>query len=103
MLHQIRKMIGLLVLVGRSGAPASLIPETYGPARIHVPKAPGLGLLLEEPFFHAYNERLAETNKRPNADEREAVEYAKYKTQMEQFKQTFIYDRIMKEEEETSE
>ncbi|PWN48874.1 pseudouridine synthase [Violaceomyces palustris] len=111
MLHQIRKMIGLLVLVARTNAPPSLIPETYGPARIHVPKAPGLGLLLEEPLFGGYNQRIAENNRRieklgRKADEdmkRDPVEYTAYKEQMEAFKQTFIYDRIMIQEEETSE
>lgn len=113
-------MIGLLVLVGRTNTPASLVPETYGPARIHVPKAPGLGLLLEEPFFAAYNRRVAQSNARidnrsrgkggkaPASGEdedakRELVDFKKYEAEMEQFKQTFIYDRIMKEEEETDE
>ncbi|PWN35087.1 pseudouridine synthase, partial [Meira miltonrushii] len=115
MLHQIRKMIGLLVLVGRTTAPASLIPETFGPARIHVPKAPGLGLLLEEPIFGGYNRRLEETMKRQNEDpisgnsgeggiRKESVIFsARYGDQMEQFKQKWIYDRIHQEEEEKHE
>ncbi|PWN40023.1 pseudouridine synthase [Ceraceosorus guamensis] len=101
MLHQIRKMIGLLVLVGRTGAPASLIPETYGPARIHVPKAPGLGLLLEEPLFGGYNLKVAKVQ--PGAEERSPVTYKDFAERMQAFKQTFIYDRIIKTEEETSE
>lgn len=115
MLHQIRKMIGLLVLVGRTTAPASLIPETFGPARIHVPKAPGLGLLLEEPIFGGYNRRLEETMKRQNEDpisgntgeggiRKESVIFsARYGDLMEQFKQKWIYDRIHQEEEEKHE
>ena len=64
MLHQIRKMIGLLVLIGRTNAPTSLVAQTYGPARIHVPKAPGLGLLLVEPFFGGYNTKVSNNNER---------------------------------------
>lgn len=114
MLHQIRKMIGLLVLVGRSSAPDTLVPETFGPARIHVPKAPGLGLLLEEPIFAGYNRKLLDSMKRqgetPEGNNKgdggvlkEPVEFERYGDKMEQFKQTWIYDRIHQEEEEKHE
>ncbi|KAM0751664.1 pseudouridine synthase [Meredithblackwellia eburnea MCA 4105] len=62
MLHQIRKMIGLAILAIRTQTPPSLIPETFGPSRIHVPKAPGLGLLLLEPQYVEYNKRVDESN-----------------------------------------
>ncbi|KAL9933856.1 hypothetical protein V8E36_007514 [Tilletia maclaganii] len=122
MLHQIRKMIGLLVLIGRTPTPASLIAETYGPARIHIPKAPGLGLLLEQPLFGNYNAKISVTNKTlgqkkggaerkkgdDNDDEggdwiREPVHFKKYTAEMEAFKQKYVYDRIMMVEEETAE
>lgn len=114
MLHQIRKMIGLLVMVGRTSAPASLIPETFGPARIHVPKAPGLGLLLEEPIFAGYNRRLLETMKRQGESSvsgnvgdggvlKEPVLFSRFASEMEAFKQRWIYDRIHAEEEEKHE
>lgn len=113
MLHQIRKMIGMLILVGRSTSPASLIPETYGPARIHVPKAPGLGLLLEEPIFEGYNRRLKENMRKQNDDKgavkgdggviKEEIVFTRYKDEKEAFKNKWIYDRIYKEEEETHE
>ncbi|WFD25313.1 tRNA pseudouridine(38-40) synthase [Malassezia nana] len=121
MLHQIRKMIGLLVLIGRTNAPASLVAQTYGPARIHVPKAPGLGLLLVEPFFGGYNQKVTNNNERidrvieqrrasskplpPDAESgrREHVDYAAFQDEMDKFKQTFIYDQIYRTEEETAE
>jgi len=55
-------MIGLTILAVRSSTPASLIPETFGPSRIHIPKAPGLGLLLLEPQYLEYNKRVTEAN-----------------------------------------
>ena len=125
MLHQIRKMIGLLVLLGRTNAPKSLITETYGPARIHVPKAPGLGLLLEEPFFAGYNIKVANSNNRietqvqslrskgepfdaPSIVQarhglRETVDYDAFHTRMDEFKQQFIYSEIYRTESDTSE
>lgn len=127
MLHQIRKMIGLLVLIGRTNAPKSLVGETFGPARVHVPKAPGLGLLLEEPFFTGYNIKVSNTNERVDkhiaairakADKgadltkaiadashgrREMVDYDAFRPRMNAFKQRFIYDEIHRTEEQTSE
>ena len=55
-------MIGLLILVVRTRTPASLIPETYGPSKVHIPKAPALGLLLEQPQFESYNRRVKDAN-----------------------------------------
>lgn len=55
-------MIGLFILSVRAAVPASLVPETFGPSRIHVPKAPGLGLLLIEPQYIEYNKRVGEAN-----------------------------------------
>lgn len=125
MLHQIRKMIGLLVLLGRTRAPKSLINETYGPARIHVPKAPGLGLLLEEPFFAGYNIKVSNSNARAEkqiqtlrskgeafdspavvqatSGIREAVDYDAFHDRMDAFKQQYIYNEIYRTEAETSE
>lgn len=62
MLHQIRKMIFMLVNVTRTPTPPSLIDRTYSATPIVVPKAPGLGLLLEAPFFNVYNKRVRENN-----------------------------------------
>lgn len=121
MLHQIRKMIGLLVLVGRTNTPTSLIAQTYGPARIHVPKAPGLGLLLVEPFFGGYNTKVQHNNERidrtieartsagkplpPDASsgKREPVDYAMFEQEMDEFKKERIYKQIYRTEEETAE
>lgn len=55
-------MIGLTILAVRTSTPASLIAETFGPSRIHIPKAPGLGLCLLEPQYIEYNNRLDESN-----------------------------------------
>lgn len=55
-------MIGTAILAIRTSTPPSLIPETFGPSRIHTPKAPALGLLLLEPQYVEYNKRLVESN-----------------------------------------
>ena len=68
----------MAVLAARTKTPASLIPKTFGtylslhpallfsrliiplqgPEQIHVPKAPALGLLLEQPRFKTYNDNM---------------------------------------------
>ena len=121
MLHQIRKMIGLLVLIVRTNAPVSLITQSFGPARIHVPKAPGLGLLLVEPHFGGYNIKVANNNERidrmvaqrtsagkpiPESVEggkRETVDFHEFQEKMDQFKQTHVYEEIHRTEDATSE
>ena len=93
MMHQIRKMVAMVALVVRCGTPMSVIQESYGPKTISIPKAPGLGLLLEAPVFESYNERAVEEFKR------ETIDFNKYAKEMLEFKQREIYDRIFREEE----
>ncbi|CCU82116.1 tRNA pseudouridine synthase [Blumeria hordei DH14] len=94
MMHQIRKMVGMAALVVRCGTPMTRITESYGPQKISIPKAPGLGLLLERPVFTTYNQRaVTELG-------REKIDFDKYRTEIDEFKQREIYDRIFREEEQ---
>ncbi|KAJ5334466.1 hypothetical protein N7452_006869 [Penicillium brevicompactum] len=93
MMHQIRKMVAMATMVVRSGCHPDRIPETYGPDRIAIPKAPGLGLLLERPIFDAYN-------KKAEGNERSPIDFGRWETELNEFKQREIYDRIFREEEE---
>ncbi|KAJ5623650.1 hypothetical protein N7490_012255 [Penicillium lividum] len=95
MMHQIRKMVAMAALLVRSGCTPSRISETYGPERIAIPKAPGLGLLLERPIFETYNAKASGLGREP-------VGFEKFTSEMEEFKQREIYDRIFREEEQTS-
>jgi tRNA pseudouridine38-40 synthase len=91
MMHQIRKMVSMTALVVRCGCDEGRLEDSYKRDRISIPKAPGLGLLLERPVFDTYNDRFA--------GQRERLDFAKYETEMEQFKQREIYERIFREEE----
>lgn len=93
MMHQIRKMIAMVALVVRCGSKTDIIKDSYGPANISIPKAPGLGLLLERPVFDTYNEKaVGEYN-------RNKLDFNNYEKEMLEFKQREIYDRIFREEE----
>jgi tRNA pseudouridine38-40 synthase len=93
MMHQIRKMVAMVALVVRCGSPTDLITRAYGPEKIPIPKAPGLGLLLERPIFDNYNNRAV------NQFNRQPIDFAVYDKEIEEFKQREIYERIFREEE----
>lgn len=96
MMHQIRKMVAMVALIVRSGADPKLIQETYGSTRISIPKAPGLGLLLEHPIFDTYNKRAA------TEFGKQKIDFDKYEKEINEFKQREIYDRMFREELESN-
>lgn len=91
MLHQIRKMIGMASLVVRTGCPISRIEEAFQKTRINIPKAPALGLLLENPVYDGYNSKLEKFGYNP-------LSFEEYEERMLDFKKKFIYDKIYAEE-----
>ena len=93
MMHQIRKMVGMAVLVTRCGTDMARIQESYGPTRISIPKAPSLGLLLERPVFENYNKRAEGNYERP------AIDFANYEKEIQAFKDAHIYQHIFALEE----
>ncbi|RDW90488.1 pseudouridine synthase PUS2 [Aspergillus mulundensis] len=94
MMHQIRKMVAMATMVVRCGCDPKRISESYGAFKMAIPKAPGLGLLLERPVFDAYNKKAEDLKKDP-------IDFSKYDKEMNEFKQREIYDRIFREEEQT--
>ncbi|KAF2763414.1 tRNA pseudouridine synthase [Pseudovirgaria hyperparasitica] len=97
MMHQIRKMVGMAVLAVRCGSPLSLLEDSFTDVRLSIPKAPGLGLLLERPVFETYN------NKHAKAYDKGAIDFSAYEKPIEEFKQQYIYEHIWHTEEEKGE
>ncbi|PQE21678.1 tRNA pseudouridine synthase a protein [Rutstroemia sp. NJR-2017a WRK4] len=93
MMHQIRKMVAMAALVVRCATPLEIIKDTYTSAKISIPKAPSLGLLLEAPVFNNYNQNVAKPN------ERDSLDFENYREKMDEFKQREIYDRIFRVED----
>lgn len=91
MLHQIRKMICMASLVVRTGCPITRISDCFGPAKINIPKAPALGLLLECPVYETYNDKLADLGYNK-------IDFSRYQEEMDAFKMKNIYDKIYAEE-----
>ncbi|KAF7722325.1 tRNA pseudouridine synthase 1 [Apophysomyces ossiformis] len=97
MLHQIRKMISMALLSVRSKTPLSIIEKSFGPEKINIPKAPALGLLLERPVFAIYNKK-ADSNK--DKKFRDPIDFDIHKSQIDAFKQEWIYSKIFETEKE---
>lgn len=93
MMHQIRKMVGLVMMAVRCGAPPDLIPQLFEHRKTSIGKAPGLGLHLEHPLFDHYNDKIAKENGR------DPLDFAKYKEGIEEFRKEWIYGKIFEEEE----
>ena len=93
MMHQIRKMVTMAALIVRCGCHEGRVQDSYMAEKLNIPKAPGLGLLLERPVFDTYNERLV------GQSEKQPIDFKKYEKEMEEFKQREIYERIFREEE----
>ncbi|CAI8054457.1 tRNA pseudouridine synthase A [Geodia barretti] len=47
MIHQIRKMVGLVIAIVRGFAPETTLVEAFQNGKVDIPRAPALGLLLE--------------------------------------------------------
>ncbi|RJE26270.1 tRNA pseudouridine synthase [Aspergillus sclerotialis] len=92
MMHQIRKMVSMAAQIVRCGCDPERINESFGPNRIGIPKAPGLGLLLERPVFDIFNKKVAKLGKDP-------IDFDRFENEINEFKQREIYSRIFEEEE----
>ncbi|KAK6348287.1 tRNA pseudouridine synthase 1 [Orbilia javanica] len=91
MMHQIRKMVGMVMLTVRYGCPIERITEAYGRLVVPIPKAPALGLLLDHPVFETYNKKADQCN-------RAHLSFEPHKEKIQEFKQKNIYDKLFMEE-----
>uniref|UniRef100_A0AC34Q502 Pseudouridine synthase I TruA alpha/beta domain-containing protein n=1 Tax=Panagrolaimus sp. JU765 TaxID=591449 RepID=A0AC34Q502_9BILA len=66
MMHQIRKMIGMTLTILRGFQNKSDVARSFESARMDVPRAPGLGLILEQVHYHNYDKTYS--NVHPTLD-----------------------------------
>ncbi|KAI8917417.1 pseudouridine synthase [Entophlyctis helioformis] len=93
MLHQIRKMVGLAAMMVRTATPVSLVPKTFEPIRLNIPKAPALGLLLERPVFDKYNSDVKE-----RSTDRDRIDFEPFQAEVDEFKKEWIYKAQIEDE-----
>ncbi|XP_074061330.1 pseudouridylate synthase 1 homolog [Macrotis lagotis] len=94
MMHQIRKMIGLVIAVMKGYVPESVMERSWGEEKVDIPKAPGLGLVLERVHFEQYNRRFG------NDGLHEPLDWVEEEEKMTVFKEQYIYPTIIKTEME---
>ncbi|MEQ2281191.1 tRNA pseudouridine synthase 1 [Ameca splendens] len=92
MLHQIRKMIGLVIAVIKGYAKEQVIERSWGQEKVDVPKAPGLGLVLERVHFDRYNKRFGGDGLH------ERLEWDREEKAIKAFKEAHIYPTIIETE-----
>ena len=93
MLHQIRKLIGMMLGVVRGAwREEDQIFALNTKEHCQTPMAPELGLFLCECIYHAYNTRFGETH--------EPLSLEKYADKVEAFKTTHIYPHMAETEKE---
>ncbi|KAM9330870.1 pseudouridylate synthase 1 homolog [Gastrophryne carolinensis] len=92
MMHQIRKMIGLVIAIVKGYAPPSIMERSWGEEKVDIPKAPGLGLVLERVHFEKYNRRFG------NDGLHESLDWAEEDGNIEAFKKEHIYPTIIQTE-----
>ncbi|XP_077864475.1 pseudouridylate synthase 1 homolog [Saccoglossus kowalevskii] len=92
MIHQIRKMIGLVIAIIRGVAPKSTLDKCWEAGKMDIPKAPSLGLMLENVHFDGYNKRYG------NDGIHEALTWEQYEETIGKFKEEHIYPSIIETE-----
>ena len=92
MLSDLRKMVGLVVAIVKGYAPESVLERCWGEAKVDVPKAPGLGLVLERVHFEKYNQRFGHDGLH------EPLDWAREEAEVAAFKEQHIYPTIISTE-----
>uniref|UniRef100_A0A3B4ZPS7 Pseudouridylate synthase 1 homolog n=1 Tax=Stegastes partitus TaxID=144197 RepID=A0A3B4ZPS7_9TELE len=92
MLHQIRKMIGLVIAIVKGYAKEEVMERSWGQEKVDVPKAPGLGLVLERVHFDRYNKRFGGDGLH------ERLEWDREEEAIKAFKEAHIYPTIVETE-----
>ncbi|CAD5229292.1 unnamed protein product [Bursaphelenchus okinawaensis] len=95
-LHQIRKMMGMLISVIRRQVYKSDILKSFESRRMDVPRAPGLGLLLEKLHYDVYETRFSQSHGSLNDWGEETEEAVK------NFRDEYIVSEILKGECQTN-
>ncbi|XP_033343133.2 pseudouridine synthase 1 isoform X2 [Megalopta genalis] len=89
MLHQIRKMVSLVVGICRNIVTPDIVNTAFSLERIDIPVAPGLGLSLHHVHYRYYNQRYG------NDGIHEALDWEECDKEVEQFYKDYIIKNIV--------
>ncbi|KAL0269353.1 UNVERIFIED_CONTAM: hypothetical protein PYX00_007116 [Menopon gallinae] len=97
MMHQIRKMVSVILAVARGIVDENDIPKFFLKDKRMVPKAPGLGLFLEEAHFDGYNRKYGSDGTH------DKLEWNDIEEELSRFREEKIVTPIIKSELENQE
>ncbi|KAI8998222.1 pseudouridine synthase [Gaertneriomyces semiglobifer] len=89
---QIRKMIAMAVMVVRTNTPRSVVANSFGVAKIEIPEAPGMGLILDEPVYETFN---SDCQRR---DDYATINFDKFLPEITSFRHHELHDAIYRSE-----
>ncbi|XP_076646896.1 pseudouridine synthase 1 [Halictus rubicundus] len=89
MLHQIRKMISLIVGICRNIVTTDIVKSAFSFERMDIPMAPGLGLSLHHVHYKYYNKRYG------NDGIHESLDWEECNKEVEQFYKDYILRNII--------
>lgn len=92
MLHQIRKMIGLTIALTKGYASEEIFQKAFTIEDVNIPKAPGLGLVLDFVHYDKYNRRYGQDGIH------DTLEWKELDDTVMEFKEKYIYPTIINTE-----
>ncbi|KAI4467752.1 pseudouridylate synthase [Holotrichia oblita] len=92
MLHQIRKMIGLTIALTKGYASEDIFQKVFTIEDVNIPKAPGLGLVLDFVHYDKYNRRYGQDGIH------DTLEWKELDDTVMEFKEKYIYPTIIETE-----
>jgi len=92
MLHQIRKMIGMVIAVVRGYASEESIELCWTANKVDVPTAPALGLMLNKLHYDKYNRKYGKDGIH------KPLEWPELEERIETYKHEYIFSNIIKKE-----
>lgn len=88
MMHQIRKMIGLMLAVVREVVDASVFVRAFSSHTLDIPTAPGLGLVLDQIHYDHFNKRR----------DVQSIDWSQYDAAVNAFREQHIHPIIIQSE-----
>ncbi|XP_072155770.1 pseudouridylate synthase 1 homolog isoform X2 [Bemisia tabaci] len=92
MLHQIRKMVGLVMAISRGITSVETMTKAFQTLKLDLPTAPALGLMLEQVHYDSYNKRFGSDGMH------EALDWAEFESEIQEFKDKVLIPHIVKTE-----
>ncbi|XP_074613516.1 pseudouridylate synthase 1 homolog isoform X1 [Acropora palmata] len=89
MLHQIRKMIGLVLAISRGIVDMNTIELARKENKVDIPRAPAIGLVLDQVHFDGYDRRYGDDGIH------ERLQWEDNEEEIQEFKDRFIYKHII--------